>query len=206
VGYDDDVSSGVDVVYARCDKAGETTQYVDIRSDFGDCWRCEGDAGCGTNCPPGELCVQQPGVAGSDCRRYGCTDSRYQPVENGYDAQGRIIVVCRLKPTETCTTPSCVPATVTLSGPTQIRPGATCEWSATASSSTGCSAGDYIYHWYAANAWVGGGQYYTGGKPSGVLNGYPWKLRVEVVTSDGTFAGKHEITVSESSNAPVCFY
>lgn len=197
----------IDVVYAKCvNKLDGTTKYVNIPSDFFDCWRCEGYGGCaGDACPQGQLCVQQPAVGGSDCRRYVCNDPRYQPVENGYDENGKILVVCRLKPEETCEPPTCTPATVTLAGPTKIQPGATCEWSA-AATAPGCASGTYIYHWFAANQWVGGGQSYTGGKPSGVLNGYPWKLRVEVVLQDGTPAGSKEITVSESSTAPVCFY
>ena len=189
----------IDLIYVWCDGVNGAPGEEKPIPSTSTCWKCL-DGCAGSNCPAGEICEPNAGQWGSDCIRYGCDDPNYEPVEDSTAPGG---VICRRKTTASCPE-SCTPATVVLDGPTTIQPGATCEWSAAASSST-CSASAYTYHWYAANHWVGSGQYYSGGKPSGVLNGYPWKLRVEVLYN-GTPAGSKEIQVSESSNAPVCFY
>lgn len=195
-------SSSTDVIYVWCNGInGAPGGEVPIPSTS-TCWKCLGSC-AGSACPPGELCLPDPGQPRSDCQRYGCDDPAYEPVES-FDAQGNAIVICRRKPTAKCPEIiSCTPATVVLDGPTAIQPGATCSWSAEAWS--GCPASGYTYHWYAANHWVGSGQYYSGGKPSGVLNGYPWRLRVEAFYN-GTFAGSQEIEVREDSSAPICMY
>lgn len=159
------------------------------------CWNCV-DGCAGANCPPGELCMPIAGQWGSDCIRYGCDDPAYEIVEKTATSAP----YCRRK--EACTTPSCTPATVTLEGPTTIRTGASCTWTATAASST-CAASAYTYTWYVANHWAGTGQYYSGGRPSGVLIGSSWKVRVEVAYN-GVAVGSKEISVKESANAPIC--
>lgn len=205
-GYDQ--NGKIDVVYVDCKRDSDGTVVatdVEIQSDFGDCWRCIDSCG-GAACPSGQTCIPDPGTEGSDCQSYGCDDPAYEPKESR-DAEGNIIVVCQLIPGAVCKgpTPSCT-ATVFMEGPTKIRPGATCMWSADLwPSSTSCAESEYIYHWFAANQWVGIGEYYSGGKPDGVLNGYPWKLRVEA-WHNGVYAGKREIEVKEDANAPVCFY
>jgi hypothetical protein len=162
------------------------------------CWNCIN--GCaGSNCPPGELCVPIKNSWGSDCQRYACDDPAYTLVENWTTG----IPYCRRS--QPCPTDppvqQCTPATVMLEGPTKIRPGATCTWSAQAFSE--CSGATYTYTWYVANQYAGTGEYYTGGRPSGVQIGYPWKIRVEA-TYNGYAAGSQEITVKEDSTARIC--
>lgn len=159
------------------------------------CWKCvEGCAG--SNCPPGETCLPKPGVGGSDCQRYACADpTNYMVVENAQTGQPE----CRRR--TSC--PGCTPTSVTITGPTAIQPGTSCTWSVDVQSS--CPSSSYIYHWYAGPQWVGNGTSYTGGKPNGTLNGYPWRVRVEVVYN-GALVGSHEIQVRESANALACFY
>lgn len=161
------------------------------------CWKCvEGCAG--SACPPGETCLPRPNWGGSDCHRYACADPvNYMVVENTQTG----VPECRRR--EPCSPPSCTTATVVLNGPTKIQPGATCMWTAEIQSQ--CPSSDYIYHWYAGPQWVGSGPSYTGGKPSGVLNGYPWRVRVEIVYN-GALVASDEIQVSESANAMACFY
>lgn len=162
------------------------------------CWNCLG--GCaGSSCPPGELCVPRPNSGGSDCQRYACDDpTNYDLVENWTTG----IPECRRKTSSPCPPPPCTPATVTLDGPTKIQPGGTCTWTATISS--GCSGSSYTYHWYVGTQWVGTGPSYTGGKLSGIQNGYPWYLRVDAIYN-GTIAASREIQVSESTRAMACF-
>jgi hypothetical protein len=159
------------------------------------CWNCI-DGCAGANCPPGELCMPIARQGGSDCIRYGCDDPAYELVETS--ANG--VPYCRRKdpcpPVQHCT-----PATVILDGPTTIRPGTSCTWSTEAFSE--CTGAAYTYHWYVANHWAGSGQYYSGGRPSGVLIGSSWKVRVEVLYN-GSPAGSKEITVKESSTARIC--
>jgi hypothetical protein len=95
----------------------------------------------------------------------------------------------------------CTPATVLLDGPTTIRTGTSCTWSAEAFSE--CTGATYTYNWYVSNTWVGSGQWYTGGRPNGVLAGQSWRLRVEA-SYNGFAAGSSEIYVSESASAPIC--
>ena len=203
-----DPNGPIDIVYVDCirDVDGALVKSDQkIPSDFGDCWRCIDSCG-GTACPDGQTCIPVPGTNGSDCQSYVCDDPAYEPKESR-DAEGKVIVVCQLKQGAVCQggAPTCT-ATVFMEGPTKIRPGATCMWSADLwPSSTSCPESGYIYHWFAANQWVGLGEYYSGGKPDGVLNGYPWKLRVEA-WYNGVYAGKREIEVREDSTAPVCFY
>lgn len=202
--YNDDHYGDLDIVFAECRTSdGTAVSWPEIPSNFGDCWRCL-ETCAGAACPPGELCIPNPNAKGSDCERWTCDDPGYDPVESR-DGD-KITVICRLHPLALCPIPTidCTLTSVTLDGPTQIQPGATCMWSAGVSTSY-CNDSRYDYEWYAANQWVGSGQDYSGGKPANVPNGYPWKLRVEV-TIDGRDVGIYEIEVRESANAPVCFY
>jgi hypothetical protein len=181
----------LDWIYVWCNGGYETA--IPATST---CWNCVN--GCaGSNCPPGELCIPIARQSGSDCLRYGCDDPAYELVESS----ATTVPYCRRK--QPCpTTPTCTPATVVLDGPTTIRPGASCMWSAQAFSE--CTGAAYTYNWYVANHWAGSGQYYSGGRPSGVLIGSSWKVRVEV-TYNGSPAGSKEITVREAASAPICF-
>ncbi len=165
-------------------------------SNASTCWNCVG--GCGQNCPPGELCLPVPRSTGSDCQRFGCP--------SGYSIAERQAVVNG----ETKTQPYCVrtaqcppqppipPITVQLEGPATIRTGGECTWTANAFG----GSGNLSYTWYVSNNPVGHGPYYTGGRPSGTLVGYSWRLRVTV--TDGVRYTSQEIQVSESSSAPIC--
>lgn len=164
-----------------------------------DCWHCM-DGCAGADCPEGEICAPRPRTPGSDCRRYGCDDPAYMVVENFQTG----VPECRRKDPcpSTPPPPSCVPATVYLNGPTAIPPGGTCTWSAAASSA--CTGATYTYNWYIEGYhYVGSGEYYSGGRPNGVLIGYPWRLRVEALYN-GVVAGSQEIEVRESSTARFC--
>jgi hypothetical protein len=162
------------------------------------CWNCMN--GCaGTNCPPGELCMPIARSSGTDCRRYGCDDPAYTITE---DSPTGVPYCKRTQPCpEDPPVQHCTPATVVLDGPTTIRPGASCTWSAEAWSE--CTGATYTYNWYVGSYWLGSGQYYTGGRPSGVLVGQSWRLRVEA-TYNGYAAGSKEITVREDANARIC--
>lgn len=157
------------------------------------CWNCI-DGCAGSNCPAGELCIPIPRQGGSDCRRFACTDPDYELVESGSNS----VPYCRRK----VACPTCTPATIALQGPTQIRTGEECMWNVAVTA--GCSSSSYTYNWYVGTFWVGSGEYYSGGRLSGVPYGSAWKLRVEA-TYNGAAAGAAEIWVSESNNAAICF-
>ena len=91
-----------------------------------------------------------------------------------------------------------VPLTVGISGPTQIRPGATCLWDATVSGGTS----PYTYNWFNDNMSVGTGSEYTGGKDPGNLGDH-FTLRVDVADA-GFGRGSHTITVYENASAQIC--
>jgi hypothetical protein len=185
----------LDTIWVWCGAVNGNPGYEAAIPSNSSCWNCIN--GCaGDNCPPGELCIPRPNQWGSDCRRYACDDPNYELVENGVNG----VPYCRRK---VACPPSCTPATVTLDGPTRIRTGASCTWTGNAFNDT-CNASAYTYNWYTGTFWLGSGQYYTGGRPSGVLIGSPWRLRVEV-TYNGTWVGSKEIEVRESSTAPICF-
>jgi hypothetical protein len=89
------------------------------------------------------------------------------------------------------------PIPVNISGPTQIRPGATCTWTAVVSGTP-----PYTYQWYNANMPVGNGSEYTGQKDPGNL-GNTFTIRVDV--RDAAYgAGSKTITVTEDPSAPIC--
>lgn len=159
------------------------------------CWNCVG--GCGVNCPAGQLCMPVPKSSGSDCHQFSCPA--------GYTIGERQSVVDSTKSEPYCwrNTTNCSPEPIvlTMEGPSSIRTGQACSWSAYATG--GNPAATKSYTWYVSNNPVGYGQYYTGGRPSGTLVGYSWRLRVDV-TDGSTYASK-EILVSESSYAPVCW-
>lgn len=183
----------MDWIWVRCGTGSE----VGIPASSS-CWNCiEGCAG--SNCPPGELCVPIKNSWGSDCRRYACDDPAYSLRENWTTG----VPYCER--TQPCPfdppVQQCTPATVILDGPTRIQPGATCTWMADAWSE--CPSSAYTYNWYVGTFWVGSGQYYSGGRLSGVQVGYPWRLRVEV-TYNGQWAGSREIEVREDPSAPIC--
>jgi hypothetical protein len=163
------------------------------------CWNCQGGCAGEGKCPPGMACVPYPAKSvGSDCHMWSC--------RAGYsirdDASSGIPYCQRTDPCPLDPpVQHCTPASVLLEGPTTIRTGRTCTWSALVFSE--CTGAGYTYNWYVFNTWVGGGQTYTGGKPNGVLAGQSWKLRVEA-SYNGGFAGSREITVKESATAPLC--
>lgn len=90
------------------------------------------------------------------------------------------------------------PPSVSIDGPTQIQPGATCTWQALASG----GAPPYAYSWTNNGALAGTGEYYTGSKDPGNTNSY-FTLRV-TVTDAASASNYHEITVYENSSAMIC--
>jgi hypothetical protein len=199
-------TSYLDFVMVQCSDARRTKAKIfaepNSQSNASTCWNCVG--GCaGSNCPPGELCVPIPRQTGSDCQRFGCPA--------GYSIRERSAIVNgeeRTQPYCVLTDPSSCPPDppeppaiiVTLEGPSTIRTGTTCSWSASAIG--GATGVNKTYTWYVSNNPVGYGPYYTGGRPSGTLVGYGWRLRVDA--TDGVRYGSKEIVVSESSSAPIC--
>jgi hypothetical protein len=155
------------------------------------CWNCVGSCAGPGKCPSGELCIPTAGQTGSDCVRYGC-EAGYTISETGSNQPP---VCVRDEP---CIDPP--PLTIQLDGPTVIRTGTTCTWSA--QSSGGEPNTPRTYWWYHANGAVGSGPTYTGGRPSGAPYGSPWLLRVEV--TDGETIVGTQIYVNESSNAMLC--
>lgn len=191
----------LDFIEVQCSDAQQSVRKIYSTTQAGSnastCWNCV--TGCaGSNCPPGELCVPVPRSYGSDCQRYGCpagyTIAERESVVNG-EVQSQ--PYCVLTDTSNCIQP----ITVQLDGPSSIRTGSQCTWSATASG--GSSTAQKSYTWYVSNNPVGYGPYYTGGRPSGTLVGHSWRLRVTV--TDGVRYTSQEILVSESSSAPICF-
>lgn len=89
---------------------------------------------------------------------------------------------------------------VSIDGPTQIQPGATCTWSAIAHG----GAAPFTYQW--TNDWqpVGNDVFYTGSKSAG-SSGSSFRLWVRVTDAVGGQA-EHEITVYEDAGAPVCAF
>ena len=91
------------------------------------------------------------------------------------------------------------PFPVSIDGPAQIPPGATCTWYAVTAGGTG----PYTYQWTINSSPVGGNDYFfTGSKPVG-SGGTSFVLKV-VVTDSGNGQGQHEITVTEDSSAQGC--
>lgn len=188
-GYD-----GLDWITVRCSNGSYQPIYSTTHpgSTASTCWNCV-DGCAGANCPPGELCVPIPRSSGSDCQRFACP-AGYTLTESS----ATTAPYCTLTNPGDCDDET---ITVTLEGPTTIRTGQTCSWSASA---TGGKPGvAKTYTWYVSNNPVGWDQWYTGGRPSGTLVGYSWRLRVDV--TDGVNYGSKEIQVSESSSAPPCF-
>lgn len=194
--------AGFDYIAVQCSDAAGTSARIysttHPNSTASTCWNCVG--GCGVNCPAGELCMPVPYSSGSDCHRFSCpagfTIAERQAVVNG---QTSAQPYCwRERPSSECTRP---PVQVDLVGPSSIRTGQACSWSASASG--GAPGASMSYTWYVSNNPVGYGPYYTGGRPSGTLVGYSWRLRVTV--TDGYTWASDEILVSESSYAPMCW-
>lgn len=94
--------------------------------------------------------------------------------------------------------PPAPPESVTISGPLEIQPDATCTWDAVV------FGGDppFDYLWTGEiDPWGTTDPSYTGGKDSGVI-GDQFKIRVEVSNAGGLVTD--EITVTEDPNAPIC--
>ncbi len=87
---------------------------------------------------------------------------------------------------------------VSVDGPTQIRPGATCTWNAAVSGGTA----PYSYNWTNDGMPVGNEYYYTGSKNVG-STGSSFRVRLSVTDATGA-TGEHEVTVFENSSAPIC--
>lgn len=189
----------LDFIEVQCSDTAQTVAKIysttHPNSTASTCWNCVG--GCGVNCPPGELCLPVPKSSGSDCHRFACPA--------GYTiAERQAIVDGKTTSQPYCwrsSTSACPPEAIalTLDGPTSIRTGEMCSWSAYASGGSGAA---FSYTWYVSNNPVGTGPYYTGGRPSGTLVGYSWRLRVDV--TDGVSYASQEILVSESDYAPIC--
>jgi pimeloyl-ACP methyl ester carboxylesterase len=88
---------------------------------------------------------------------------------------------------------------VSISGPTEIRPGAVCTWYA----SVGDGTPPYSYGWTNDGMPVGNDYSYTGSKGAG-STGSSFLVRVLVTDAVGA-QGAREITVSENSSADLCF-
>ncbi len=87
---------------------------------------------------------------------------------------------------------------VSVNGPTQIQPGATCTWDA----GVGGGTPPYSYQWTNDGMAVGNEYSYTGSKNAG-NTGSSFRVRLRV--TDATSAtGEHEITVYEQSGSPIC--
>lgn len=88
--------------------------------------------------------------------------------------------------------------TVSISGPTQIQPGATCTWYASVSD----GVSPYTYEWTSNDAPVGNDYYYTGSKPIG-SGGTSFRVGLRVTDAGGR-QGQYELTVFEDSSAGLC--
>ena len=113
----------------------------------------------------------------------------------GYGLPDAVAALALAAVTTPCPPPP-IQLDVTISGPTRIRPGATCTWYAVVQ-----PPGGYNYQWYNENFPVGTASYYTGGKLEGTV-GDRFTLRVDVDGSGGV--GSASITVRESASAPIC--
>jgi subtilisin family serine protease len=113
----------------------------------------------------------------------------YQPSE--YFGAGRVDAANALQPP---------PPTLSVSiyGPTEIRPGSTCTWEA----SVGGGSGPFSYQWTNDGHSVGTASSYTGAKLDGSIIS-SFRLKVFVTDPSGS-SGEHEITVYEESSAPEC--
>jgi len=90
-------------------------------------------------------------------------------------------------------------SSVSIDGPTQIQPGATCTWYASVSDGTP----PYTYYWTNDGGFVGNDYSYTGSKGAGsTSSSFTVGLRVTDATGR---QGDHQTTVYENSSAPVCF-
>ena len=87
---------------------------------------------------------------------------------------------------------------VSISGPTQIQPGATCTWDAVLGNGTA----PYSYTWYNDNMQVGSGPEYTGSKDPGNLGDH-FPIRVHVTDATNAW-GETTIVVYENSAAQMC--
>ncbi|HEX2210380.1 MAG TPA: hypothetical protein VHG93_22065 [Longimicrobium sp.] len=154
------------------------------------CWNCVN--GCATNCPTGYSCYPITGTDGTDCKPFKCDVSdgkAWRLVDVGYGVPPKCEVL-------DCPPP---PLTISVDGPSSIRPGAECSWTATPGGGNG---NPYSITWYVGGTSVGYGPYWTGSKPSGVY-GSNWTLKAEV--TDGSTATYTLHPISESSGAPICF-
>lgn len=95
--------------------------------------------------------------------------------------------------------PSSPPPAVSIDGPTEIQPGATCTWYAVVSGGTA----PYSYQWTNDGQPVGNDYFYTGSKGAGSTSS--WFTVKLVVTDAAGGSGQHEITVYETAAAQICF-
>lgn len=94
--------------------------------------------------------------------------------------------------------PSSPPPAVSIDGPTEIQPGATCTWYAVVSGGTA----PYSYQWTNDGQPVGNDYSYTGSKGAGSTSS--WFTVKLVVTDAAGGSSQHEITVYETSAAEIC--
>lgn len=92
------------------------------------------------------------------------------------------------------------PLSVSIDGPTQIEPGATCTWYAVVGNGTS----PYSYQWTASQMAPSSGTdyYFTASKDAGSF-ATSWPLKVVVTDAVGG-QGEHEITVYEDPSAGLC--
>jgi pimeloyl-ACP methyl ester carboxylesterase len=120
-----------------------------------------------------------------------------QETRDGYAAIAQVLVE---QFGVTTPPPPGVLTSVSITGPTLIRPGATCTWWA----NVGDGTPPYTYHW--TNDWMpaGSNSYeYMGRKDPG-NTGSSFRVRVAVTDAEGR-QGDREITVTENSSARICF-
>ena len=98
---------------------------------------------------------------------------------------------------EAATSAPVAPYGVSLNGPTEIRPGATCTWTVSYSGGTIPVA----YTWTNDSQVVGTTDTYTGSKLSGTT-GTSFVLQIQVTNDAG--AAYDQITVTETASAPIC--
>jgi subtilisin len=89
--------------------------------------------------------------------------------------------------------------TISIDGPTRIRPGATCTWTADASG----GVTPYTYDWHMGSTDVGSDEELYASKPVGL--GSTFWLFLDVRTADHAHAST-KVSVTESSTAPICPY
>jgi hypothetical protein len=129
-------------------------------------------------------------TAGPGCIMYF---ARWDMIEN-------VLGLGKLMPGTKQSSPSPPPPSlpVSISGPTNIRPGATCTWQMY----VGGGTAPYTYQWTNDGIPVATSYEYTGGKGAGATAPF-FTLRATANDAAGQY-GEAELTVYEDASAPVC--